>query len=380
MNIESMVMFKRLKKWFLRKTPSSGVRRVQPIFSGLASDIGVGREENQDRAALVRSFDFNGDPYTLALISDGMGGMKDGGICAATTMAAFLASFFLRSKSHGRVGEWLSSAALDANKVVFDMYSGRGGATLSVLMLRGDGNGGILNIGDTRVYGYDGASLMQLTVDDTIAGQLGDKAGALKGRNELLQFVGMGQDLDPHYLSFMSSGLKSFVLTTDGVHYLDQGLMRDVVVNAEDVGVSVKRLVEVAKWCGGRDNCSSIIVSVELASDILVPDDLEGGLCEVWDPYGDLQLYQEGNGSEDTPSVRKRAFGRVFELGELSDLPEKKTSKDKKNAVPRGRKGYGNSRKSEATEGGGEELIKDGTTKSKENSIPQLKMSFPSKE
>lgn len=381
MNIESMIAFKRLKKWFLRKTPSSGVRRVQPIFSALASDIGIGREENQDRVALVRSFDFNGDPYTLALISDGMGGMKDGGVCAATTMAAFLASFFVRSKRQGRIGEWLSNAALDANRVVFDMYSGRGGATLSVLLLRNDGNGGILNIGDTRVYGCDGASLMQLTIDDTIAGQLGDKVGSLKGRNELLQFVGMGKDLDPHYLSFMSSGLKSFVLTTDGVHYLDKGLMRDVVVNAEDVGVSVRRLVEVAKWCGGRDNCSSIIVSIESAWDPISLDDLDGGLCEIWDSFGDLQLYQVEGSSEEYLNVKKHAFGRVFELAELSSLPEKKISKDKKIGTSRARKGVGNSRRSEAPKGGGsEEVIKDDSAKTKENNIPQLKMSFPSKE
>lgn len=381
MNIESMVTFKRLKKWFLRKTPSSGVRRVQPIFSALASDIGVGREENQDRVALVRSFDFNGDPYTLALISDGMGGMKDGGVCAATTMAAFLASFFVRSKSRGRIGEWLSNAALDANKVVFDMYSGRGGATLSVLLLRGDGNGGILNVGDTRVYGCDGANLMQLTIDDTIAGQLGDRSSSLKGRNELLQFVGMGEDLDPHYLSFMSSGLKSFLLTTDGVHYLNQDLMRDVVINAEDVGVSVRRLVEVSKWCGGRDNCSSVIVSIESTLDFLSLEDLDVGLFEVWDSFGDLQIYQEGVASEDSSNVKRHAFGRVFELAELSQVAEKKTSKDKKAATPRVRKGYGGSKKTEPTKKGvSEEATKDGSTKSKENNIPQLKMSFPSKE
>lgn len=74
MKIESMTIFKSLRKWFLRKTSSSGVRRIPSIFGALASDIGVGRDDNQDRTAIVRFYDYHGAPYTLVLISDGMGG------------------------------------------------------------------------------------------------------------------------------------------------------------------------------------------------------------------------------------------------------------------------------------------------------------------
>lgn len=382
MNIESVVTYKRLKKWFLRKTPSSGVRRVGPIFSAMASDIGVGRDENQDRAALVRSVDYEGEPYTLVLISDGMGGMKDGGVCAASAMAAFLASFFIRSKTRSKHSEWLLGAALDANRAVFDQYFGRGGATLSVLFLRPDGSGGILNVGDTRVYGCDGASLMQLTVDDTLAGQLGDKLGTLKVRNELLQFVGMGEDLDPHYLSFMSSGLKSFILTTDGVHYLDNGLMRDLVVNAEDVGVAARRLVEVAKWCGGRDNCSSVIISVEQPVVFLSSDDLDNGLCEIWDSFGDLQISCDFGG-QDRAGKNFVPVKQGLDLGLDAELVQKKTGKDKKNlTTTKPRRNYGGGKKVSGVRERAFEKDSSGSegVESKENNLPQLKMSFPSKE
>ncbi|WP_146097886.1 PP2C family serine/threonine-protein phosphatase [Pseudomonas sp. GZJR-8] len=381
MNIESLVTYKRLKKWFLRKTPTSGVRRVGPVFSAVASDIGIGREENQDRAALVRSVDCEGKPYTLVLISDGMGGMKDGGVCAAIAMAAFLSSFFIRSKTRSKHSEWLSGAALDANRVIFDQYLGRGGATLSVLLFRSDGSGGILNIGDTRVYGCDGSSLMQLTVDDTLAGQLGDKLGALKGRNELLQFVGMGVDLDPHYLSFMPSGLKSFVLTTDGVHYLNNELMRDLIVNAEDVGVAARRLVEVAKWCGGRDNCSSVIVSVEPSIGSILTDDLDSDLYEIWDSFGDLQISCE-IAAQDKPEKFFADVKKILGLNSDAELVQKKTVKEKKNLTTKSRRNYGGGKKlggrrdveveKKSSDGDSDEL--------KENSMPQLKMSFPSKE
>jgi len=381
MKIESMTIFKSLRKWFLRKTSSSGVRRIPSIFGALASDIGVGRDDNQDRTAIVRFYDYHGAPYTLVLISDGMGGMKDGGICAATTMAAFLASFLTRSKQEGKVSEWLTRAALDANETVFNEYLGRGGATLSVLYLNEEGSGGILHIGDTRVYGFDGESLIQLTVDDTIAGQLGDKVESLKNRNELLQFIGMGQDLDPHYLGFVPSGLKMFILTTDGVHFLDKEVLRDLVANSEDVGVCVKRLVDVAKWCGSKDNCSSVAISIEPLASI-VAEEVDINLCEVWDSFGDLQTHLISMVSGELNKARSFSIDKSVGLKKWLKSADKISPKNKKNLAGAKEDSYV---VVSELDGVHEEtlLIKqvdNESSKPKDKKEPQLKISFPSKE
>ncbi|MBK5342607.1 hypothetical protein JFU48_14565 [Pseudomonas sp. TH49] len=381
MKIESMTIFKSLRKWFLRKTSSSGVRRIPSIFGALASDIGVGRDDNQDRTAIVRFYDYHGAPYTLVLISDGMGGMKDGGICAATTMAAFLASFLTRSKQEGKVSEWLTRAALDANETVFNEYLGRGGATLSVLYLNEEGSGGILHIGDTRVYGFDGESLIQLTVDDTIAGQLGDKVESLKNRNELLQFIGMGQDLDPHYLGFVPSGLKMFILTTDGVHFLDKEVLRDLVANSEDVGVCVKRLVDVAKWCGSKDNCSSVAISIEPLASI-VAEEVDINLCEVWDSFGDLQTHLIPMVSGELNKARSFSIDKSVGLKKWLKSADKISPKNKKNLAGAKEDSYV---VVSELDGVHEEtlLIKqvdNESSKPKDKKEPQLKISFPSKE
>jgi serine/threonine protein phosphatase PrpC len=381
MKIQSTAIFKGLRKWFLRKTSSSGVRRIPSIFSALASDIGVGRDDNQDRTAIVRFYDYRGDPYTLVLISDGMGGMKDGGICAATTMAAFLASFLTRSKLDGKVSDWLIRAALDANKIVFDEYQGRGGATLSALYLNQEGSGGIVHVGDTRVYGFDGDSVIQLTTDDTIAGQLGNKVDSLKNRNELLQFIGMGQDLDPHYLGFVPSGLRMFLLTTDGVHFLDKGVVKDLVVNSEDVGACVKRLVEVAKWCGSKDNCSAVAVSID-PSAFFGLGDADTGLCEVWDSFGDLQVVVMPAASVELKGTKPYAIEKNAGLRKWLKSSEKSTPKNRENLSDR----RVDSLISENDVGDVADITvplkktDDESAKSKDKKEPQLKISFPSKE
>jgi serine/threonine protein phosphatase PrpC len=105
------------------------------------------------------------------------------------------AEFFEVSRS-GRPAEiCLKHSAQVANAAVFDRYAGKGGATLSTLLVSGDGNVYLLNVGDSRIYQVAGDQLNQLTVDDTIAGQLGRKIEADMGEN-LLQFIGVGKALE----------------------------------------------------------------------------------------------------------------------------------------------------------------------------------------
>ncbi|WP_082555798.1 PP2C family protein-serine/threonine phosphatase [Pseudomonas sp. Root329] len=295
MEVESYVSFERLKAWFLRKTPSSGVRRLSTMSGAIASDIGVSREENQDRAAIIRTSDIDGVVYTLVAISDGMGGMQAGGVCAATTLAAFFTSFIVRGRAGVRFDEGIVESALDANQAVHKLFGGRGGATLSALLIREDGSCIWLNIGDSRIYGVRSDGILQFTTDDTIAGQLGEEFSGLKNRSELLQFVGMGEELEPHYSAFSLGDASHFLMTTDGIHYLDEKLMGSITVNSPDPGTCLKRLVDISKWCGGKDNCSAVMFSI--SENLLPHNDFIGhGVCEVWDSFGDLQFsFEEKN-------------------------------------------------------------------------------------
>lgn len=378
MKVEESKDFQRLRRWFLRPTPENAVKRVFSTSAALATDIGVGRGENQDRVAIVRLCDFEGDMHVLAVVSDGMGGMQDGAVCAANTLAAFIASFLINSRKGGKCDDWLVDAAFDANRIVNDIYMGKGGATLSALLVRKEGKSFWLNVGDSRIYADLNGELHQLSVDDTIAGQFGDQISSLKSRSDLLQFIGMGRELDPHCSGFYLDEYKSFLLTTDGVHYLRKEIVSDIERNAPDPGVCIKRLVDVAKWSGSRDNCSAAMILVEDLG-YLNFSTVENALFEVWDPFGELQFY-----IEDRPVDNKAEYGKVLDEDSLVSGIKPKVKARNKSALagkkaltvkkPKGALGV---EFLNAVQEAGEE---DNPAELSDKKTPQLKISFPRKE
>lgn len=380
MRVESYTSFNRLKAWFLRKTPASGVRRLSAIAGAIASDIGTSREENQDRAAIMRVSDFSGGKYTLVAVSDGMGGMQSGGVCAATTLAAFFTSFMVRSREGVRFDEGIVESALDANRAVYDLYGGRGGATLSVLLIKAGGRCMWLNVGDSRIYGLRDSGILQFTTDDTISGQLGDKFGGLKNRSELLQFIGMGEELEPHYSVFGFNDANNFLVTTDGIHYLDEQLLESIAINAPDSGTCLKRLVDVSKWCGGKDNCSAVMFA--MSENLFSQDEfLESGVCEVLDSFGDLQFFFEERIFEKKHVQINEGVAKV-----VKDGKSKSRAKTKVKNLSSGKKGlpsWDKVLKEEAAEvkaDTGLDISKSNAEKNIDKTPPQLKISFPGKE
>lgn len=288
MSIESDVVFQRLKAWLLRKMPPASIKRIPALNATLSSDIGYQRSQNQDRVAIARAHDFSGNAYILIAVSDGMGGMIDGERCAATAIAGFFSSFFRNSSSFGMPNDWLNTAALDANKEVYKLYSGRGGATLSVTLFRADGKVHYLNVGDSRIYSQHNHHIEQITTDDTISAQMGDVAPGLANRNELLQYIGIGEALEPHIIKSEIHDTTSIIMTTDGVHYLGNEVIERIAIVASDPSTTTRRLIDVAKYLGGHDNCSAAVISTPIQADAFLTDSKE--IIELWDHNGETQL------------------------------------------------------------------------------------------
>lgn len=278
----------RLTSWFLRKTSISAVRRIAAFPAALSSDIGLKRDENQDRVAIARGRDFAGRPYILAALSDGIGGMKDGSACAAATLGNLFSDFFDITRTDYAPEYWLKHAAQAANVAVFNKLAGKGGATLSALLITGNGRTYLLNVGDSRIYRSAGDQIIQLTVDDTIDGQLGHKGNADMGAN-LLQFIGIGKELEANAVSLEDGQTNTILLTSDGIHYLDQNWLGNLIHHAHDPGLALRRITETSKWCGGHDNASAAMLVPYLAiQEPFANSDIDTN--EIWDPFGELQL------------------------------------------------------------------------------------------
>lgn len=280
----------RLKKWLMRKTPVGGVRQVAqaPLF--LSSDIGRVRQENQDRVAVLRAQVSTSRSFLVAVLCDGMGGMQDGAGCASLAVSTFLTSC-IRNRALGPV-ERLNVAVHSANNCVNAEYHQKGGATLSAFLIDSDANFVAINIGDSRIYNFSDNKLRQMSVDDTVAGIV-DIANEKKGlSNQLLQYVGIGADLDPHFISTTGIKLNSMLLmTSDGTHFVDHDTMEAIIRYAEGPAEIAQKLVEIAKWCGGADNAS--IVVTDSISNLLSSDGEDSpptGSVQIWDSFGDLSL------------------------------------------------------------------------------------------
>lgn len=274
-----------LAAWFMRRTATSGVRRVAQLNGAVATDIGSVREENQDRVALVRGYDRSGRPFILAALADGIGGMKKGAECAAVTLGTFIDSIVADAQLSPDPSDWLARGAHRANREVHTKLVGEGGSTLVAALLVNGRPPHWLSIGDSRVYQAGDGKLHQRSLDDTLDGQLGKPGGGR--RPNLLQFVGIGDALEPH-IEAIADVSGTMLLTSDGVHFIDADYLAKVVYYAPDLGFCVRRLTELAKMLGGPDNASVAALSLDaLAVNAETHFD---GAYEVWDSFGELQV------------------------------------------------------------------------------------------
>lgn len=385
MNTTPSLIQNQLTNWLLRRTPSSGVRRIATLSAALASDVGNVREDNQDRAAVIRGRDQRGREYVLVAVADGIGGMNDGASCAAMAIAAFVTAIDRLVQTVGindGPDDLLRQGAHAANEVVFSKFRASGGSTLVALLLRPGLRPYWLSIGDSRVYCMNDKALIQTSIDDTIAGQLGKSPEDSSEQSRLLQFVGMGPDLEPHVAIVDAESIGAVILTTDGVHFLSPspGWMSQIVRHSPDPGICVKRLIDLAKWCGGPDNAS--VAMITLPVETQTETKLDYPCLEVWDAYGELQLISSppstvrgGDSALPTPppasSTPASSTASVATLEPVIDASQNSPSPD----APRSRRGKvaRKPKKSPAERSLGL------NESSKEPEMPQLHMEFPTK-
>lgn len=365
-----------LTNWFLRKTSTGSVRRVADLPISIASNVGLVREENQDRVAVMRFAGSFGKQEVVVALCDGMGGMAEGANCAAQALASFFASLMNQAghslDSHSRLYE----AAQFANRNVFRRFRGRGGATLSAVLLDSNARVFSINIGDSRIYSFASEKLKQLTIDDTLAGQLSKDPNEYLGGSELIQFIGAGPLVEPHISErFLAELGSTLLLTSDGIHFLPLSMLQSLLSNAKDAALAARRLSDLALWCGGHDNAS--LAAINLKGELF--DQLTAGpsgAIEVWDPYGEVRFFSfDANRASD--SKPQKSSDQPLKLeGEASKYPpsindpvdrnaKPKSADEPKSRIAKPRKG--SKKKTE---------LDDANKKDVDDDTPQLMMNF----
>lgn len=268
-----------LRSWFSRNHSEKAQNLCQDLGFVLSSDIGAVRDENQDRVAAMYTGSNSSDPVFVVAASDGMGGMRDGGVCSSTALSVFFSS--LVKFGGGGVEERALKSLYEANRAVFDAYKGNGGATLTAILVNVYGNRVLAHVGDTRIYSFNSDSVERHTADDSLVEVVGG------GGRGLLQFVGMGEGISPKIDSLPKDRV-NYAITTDGIHGMEEGVFYKILRNSAGIKQASDRLGAISRWLGGEDNSSSIILNISDLEKRLSTYDCK--YVQVWDARGELAV------------------------------------------------------------------------------------------
>jgi serine/threonine protein phosphatase PrpC len=315
----------------------------------LGSTLGTIRKENQDRVIIVEA-SYPNEPSrstVLAVLADGMGGLSHGGDAATVGLSVFVTRF-LRTPRLNPIDR-LRAAALSANNAVYSMFDGRSGTTLSAVMLDHGGQAVGVNVGDSRIYSLaSNASPVQLSQDDTLAGVMGDKAKGHEAQR-LVQFIGMGEGVEPHIISMPKfAEATSVLLTTDGAHGSSKDAFVQCARSSSSPYALIDGLLHLNKLTGGRDNGTAIVLSPKNERALI---EGEQGLSltlvspfrylEIWIPLLGFDLAHNRNRepSIQTPSsTPERPEGTPQAQVPSEHLDRKAKGDPKKNSRSRKRK------------------------------------------
>ena len=157
------------------------------------------------------------------------------------------------------------------------MESGEGtreGTTAAVLAVHNN-SAYIYNIGDSRIYKYDGDRMSQLSYDHTYVQQLinmgyitKDQALAHPKRNKLSQYLGIfPEELEilPHIGEPVPlDGGEVFLICSDGItDFLADSRLSQILDGGGEARAMVDKIIEEATAAGATDDITAMVVKIE---------------------------------------------------------------------------------------------------------------------
>ena len=244
------------------------------------TDIGIKKQTNQD-SILIKHGQCEKGEILLAVICDGMGGLKKGEVASATVVKKFSEwfdselPFELKNLDMNIIADKWSLLLKDLNLKIAEYGQQDGirlGTTFSGVLFIDDQYLAV-HVGDTRLYQLD-SGLKQLTTDHTFVareirrGNLTvEQAKKDKRRNMLLQCVRASERIEPEILTgTVQQG--AYMLCSDGFRHeiseseIYESLNPVNLINKEAMHNNVKYLIEQVKKRNEKDNISVVLVKV----------------------------------------------------------------------------------------------------------------------
>lgn len=303
----------------------------------LGTTVGAIRQQNQDRALYATVW----HPVELhrncviGIVCDGMGGLANGEAAAILSVSVFMSRVLRTSRLP--IHERLALAASEANRAVYTAFSGQGGSTLSAVWIGEDGRAAGVNVGDSRIYGISGSrSLEQLSRDDTLSELLGRDA-AHHDDHKLVQFIGMGEGIEPHIIDIVPAKYRQILITSDGIHNAPRDQLDLVVRDSTGPQDLIHRLIALNGVTGGRDNGTALSMP---ESSRERPLEYDSGLnIRFWSTKNSLEIWIPGAANDSKQDTLTRSFTeeQATHLPKAA-TPKKTQGQTKKTSRPKQKK------------------------------------------
>lgn len=241
------------------------------------SDKGMVREDNQD-CFLVEVCPEQ--DCRIAVLCDGMGGAQAGGVASEMSVRTFVSKVYDKlSSSTSKTEDYrtlLRTICSETNGVTYEYsrfseeYRGMG-TTLVGGVIKSNGSGYLINVGDSRAYLISPrrGKIRQITRDHSLVAGLvrfgaisPEEARQHPQRNVITRAVGTESEVDADYYAFKLYPGEMLLLCSDGLTdtLTDEEILAEAGFRREPEAFC-RRLIELTLERGARDNVTAVAVS-----------------------------------------------------------------------------------------------------------------------
>ena len=237
---------------------------------GIKSDLGNVRNLNEDYAEF-----YEDDNYRICVLADGMGGHNAGEVASKTASMSFI-KYIKDNINLYNSKELLERAVKHANLKVFnlshcsDTYTGMGTTLVACLITKDITL--IANIGDSCCYGIKDDKVVKITKDHSLVQELIDSGSTSidqamnhPRRNVITRSIGIEEDVEVDLFEVIKDEYDYFLLCSDGLsNEINIDIIKSFKIEENELQNICEKLVESAKFNGGRDNITVMLFGGEV--------------------------------------------------------------------------------------------------------------------
>jgi serine/threonine protein phosphatase PrpC len=208
----------------------------------------------------------------LFAVADGMGGHSAGDLASAAVverLAEIVSSDFMAPRTVERA---LERATADITSISGDSELGVGTTVTGAVMTLQDDDPyfAVFNIGDSRVYAFEGNELVQVTVDHSVVQEMVESGALTRAEAEhhpdsniITRAVGFNaQPFADFWMLPARTGLRLLVCSDGLTKEVTDDRLRLHLAAGLSPEETAGALVDAALAAGGRDNVTAIVVDV----------------------------------------------------------------------------------------------------------------------